>query len=93
MFIVDDKGIVKLIMYYPQEVGRSIDEILGALKALQTSDANGVAMPENWLSNNLMGDKVIIPPASTEALAKERLEKAKTGETECFDWLFYYKKL
>ncbi|BCS80049.1 peroxiredoxin [Anaerocellum diazotrophicum] len=93
VFIVDDKGILRLMMYYPQEVGRNIDEILRALKALQTSDQNGVATPENWPNNGLIGDKVIIPPAATEDLAKERLQKAKVGEIECFDWWFCYKKL
>mgnify|MGYP003699992921 CR=1 FL=1 len=93
VFIVDDKGILRLMMYYPQEVGRSIDEILRALKALQVSTQNGVALPENWPNNGLIGDKVIIPPAATEDLAKERLQKAKDGEIECFDWWFCYKKL
>ena len=27
VFIVDPKGIVRLILYYPQEIGRSVDEI------------------------------------------------------------------
>uniref|UniRef100_A0A7C5V0Q1 Peroxiredoxin n=1 Tax=Caldicellulosiruptor owensensis TaxID=55205 RepID=A0A7C5V0Q1_9FIRM len=93
VFIVDDKGVLRLMMYYPQEVGRSIDEILRALKALQVSTQNGVALPENWPNNGLIGDKVIIPPAATEDLAKERLQKAKAGEIECFDWWFCYKKL
>ncbi|WP_041737799.1 peroxiredoxin [Caldicellulosiruptor owensensis] len=93
VFIVDDKGVLRLMMYYPQEVGRSIDEILRALKALQVSTQNGVALPENWPNNSLIGDKVIIPPAATEDLAKERLQKAKAGEIECFDWWFCYKKL
>jgi len=93
VFIVDDKGILRLMMYYPQEIGRSIDEVLRAVKALQTHEANGVAMPENWPNNPILGDKVIIPPAGTEELAKERLEKAKSGEIECLDWWFCYKKL
>lgn len=93
VFIVDDKGILRLIMYYPQEVGRNVQEILRALKGLQTSDKNKVALPENWPQNPLIGDKVIIPPAATENLAKERLEMAKKGEIECFDWWFCYKSL
>lgn len=93
VFIVDDKGILRLMMYYPQEAGRNIDEILRVVKALQTADNNGVAMPENWPNNEVLGDKVIIPPAATEELAKERLEKAKTGEIECYDWWFCTKKL
>lgn len=93
VFIVDDKGVVRLIMYYPQEVGRNVDEILRSVKALQTADKNKVAVPENWPNNPLIGDKVIIPPVATEKLAKERLEQAQNGEIECFDWWFCYKKL
>ncbi len=93
VFVVDPNGIVRLILYYPQEIGRNIDEILRAIKALQTSDANGVATPANWPENELIGDKVIIPPASDTKTAKERLEKAKAGEFECYDWWFCYKKL
>lgn len=93
VFIVDDKGVVRLIMYYPQEVGRNVDEVLRSVKALQTADKNKVAVPENWPNNPLIGDKVIIPPVATEKLAKERLEQAQNGEIECFDWWFCYKKL
>ncbi|NLL69685.1 MAG: peroxiredoxin [Epulopiscium sp.] len=93
VFIVDDQGILRLMMYYPQEVGRNVDEILRAVKALQTSDTKGVAMPENWPNNPMLGDKIIIPPAPTEDLANERLAKAKDGDFECLDWWFCYKNL
>lgn len=93
VFIVDDKGKVRLILYYPQEIGRNIDEIVRAVKALQTSDKNGVATPANWPNNELIVDKVIIPPARNIKTAAERLEKAKKGELEAYDWWFCYKKL
>ncbi len=93
VFIVDDKGIVRLIMYYPQEVGRNIDEVLRALKALQTTDEHGVAAPENWPNNDLIGDNVIVPPADNEELVKERLDRAESGEIECYDWWFCHKKI
>lgn len=88
VFIIDPKGVLRLVLYYPQEVGRNIDEILRVLKALQVSDANGVALPANWPNNELIGDKVIIPPASDIKTAQERLKSY-----ECFDWWFCYKKL
>jgi peroxiredoxin (alkyl hydroperoxide reductase subunit C) len=93
VFVVDDKGILRLMMYYPQEVGRSVGEVLRAVKALQVSDANKVALPENWPNNELIGNKVIVPPAATEEAAKERLQKAQKGELECFDWWFCYREL
>jgi len=93
VFIVDDKGIVRLILYYPQEVGRNIDEVVRAVKALQTSDKYGVATPANWPDNELVGNRVIIPPATSEQEAEERLKKAQAGEIECFDWWFCHKSL
>ncbi len=93
VFVVDPDGVIRLILYYPQEVGRNMDEILRAVKALQTSDKYGVAIPANWPENELIGDKVIIPPASDVKTAKERLEKAKAGEFECYDWWLCYKKV
>lgn len=93
VFIVDSQGIVRIIFYYPQELGRNMDEILRAVEAMQVSDNNKVAMPANWPNNERFGDKVIIPPAKDVKTAKERLEKAKNGEFECLDWWLCYKKL
>jgi len=93
VFIIDPNGIIRAILYYPQEVGRNIDEILRIVRALQVSDKNGVAMPANWPNNELIGSKVIIPPASSEKEAKERLEKAKKKEIEAYDWWFAYKEV
>jgi len=93
VFIVDDKGKIRIIFYYPQELGRNIDEILRAIKAMQISDKNGVAMPADWPNNEILKDKVIVPPAKDVNSAKDRLEKAKKGEFECYDWWFCYKKL
>ena len=86
VFIVDGAGILRLMMYYPQEVGRSVDEVLRALKALQVSDENHVAMPENWPNNAQFGDQVIIPPAGTEEAAAQRLAQAEAGQYTCLDW-------
>ncbi|MCS7249585.1 MAG: peroxiredoxin [candidate division WOR-3 bacterium] len=93
VFVVDPEGKIRVILYYPQELGRNIDEILRIIEGIQISDKNRVAMPANWPNNELIKDKVIIPPANSIKLAKERLEKAKAGEFECYDWWFCYKKL
>ncbi|MDQ7031718.1 MAG: peroxiredoxin [Desulfonauticus sp.] len=88
VFIIDPNGIIRAMIYYPQELGRNIDEILRAVKGLQTSDANGVAMPANWPNNDLIGDRVIIPPATDVKTAAER-----SKQYECYDWWFCHKKL
>ncbi len=93
VFIIDPNGVLRTILYYPQELGRNIDEILRIIRGLQTSDKHGVAIPANWPNNELIGDRVIIPPASDEKTAKERLEKAAKKEIECYDWWFCHKKI
>jgi len=93
VFVVDDKGKIRIILYYPQELGRNIDEIVRAVKAMQLSDVHGVAMPAGWPNNELIGDKVIIPPAKDVKTKEERLVKAKKGELECYDWWICYKKI
>ncbi|MGB9695440.1 MAG: peroxiredoxin [Caldisericaceae bacterium] len=87
VFIIDDKGIIRLMLYYPQEVGRNIDEILRVLKALQTTDKLGVATPAGWPNNELIKSDVIIPPAADVKTAQERPQKY-----DCFDWWFCHKK-
>lgn len=93
VFIIDAEGLIRIMLYYPQELGRNMDEILRAVKAMQTSDKNGVAMPANWPENEILGDRVIIPPAKDVKTAQERLARAKAGEFECYDWWLCHKKL
>lgn len=93
VFVVDPESKIRVILYYPQELGRNMDEILRIVEAIQLSDRYNVAMPANWPNNELIGDKVIIPPPKDVKTAKERLERAKSGEFECFDWWLCYKKL
>ena len=88
VFIVDPNGKVRLVIYYPQEIGRNMEEIVRAVKALQTSDKNKVALPADWPNNGLIKDRAIIPPPPTEAEAKKRLK-----EYEGYDFWFCHKPL
>ncbi|HLQ37219.1 MAG TPA: peroxiredoxin [Planctomycetota bacterium] len=62
LFFIDPKQTIRAIIYYPLNVGRSVDEILRVCDALQTADQNAVACPVDWKK----GDKVIVPPPKTE---------------------------
>ncbi|MCD5408889.1 peroxiredoxin, partial [Candidatus Bipolaricaulota bacterium] len=88
VFVVDPEGTVRAILYYPQELGRNMDEILRMVKGFQVSDREGVAIPAGWPNNELIGDGVIIPPASDVKTAQERLK-----QYTCYDWWFCHKKL
>jgi peroxiredoxin (alkyl hydroperoxide reductase subunit C) len=85
VFIIDPESKVPLIMYYPLNVGRNMEEIKRTLVALQTSDENKVAMPLNWKP----GEKVIIPaPKTVEALTER-----KNSDLEMIDWYLAKKSL
>lgn len=83
VFFIDPKGIVRLIMYYPLNVGRNMDEIQRSLVALQTADTCNCALPVNWRP----GDKAIVPPPKT---LKEMDERIANTEYEKVD--FYLAK-
>ncbi|MDG1275960.1 MAG: peroxiredoxin [Algoriphagus sp.] len=68
VFFIDPTGKIRLMMYYPLNVGRNMEEIKRALIALQTADKYKVAMPLNWTP----GEKVIVPPPKTVAEMQER---------------------
>lgn len=68
VFFIDPTSKIRLIMYYPLNVGRNMEEIKRSLIALQTADEHKVAMPLNWKP----GDKVIVPPPKTVAEMQER---------------------
>jgi len=84
-FFIDPNGILRAMVYYPMSNGRSIDEFVRLLQALQTSDANGVATPEAWCP----GKPVIVPPPKTAADADKR-----AGEGyDTVDWYYSTKSL
>lgn len=85
VFVIDDKGMVRSMIYYPLTTGRNMQEILRLVDALQTTDEHGVATPANWQP----GDKVIVPPPKTTEDAE-----ARVGEGyECTDWFFCKRSL
>ena len=88
VYYIDPKGIVRALIYYPLSNGRNFDEIKRLLLAMQTSDKYKVATPADWRP----GDRVIIPPPATTAIADERVAQAGT-DYECLDWFLCLKKL
>jgi len=90
VFIVDPTGTIRTIFYYPQEVGRNIDEILRTVRALQIADQNKVATPANWPNNELVGDNVIVPSPTNETTKATRVTNSSMT---CFDWWLCYKQV
>lgn len=81
-FVIDPKGMIRAIVWYPMNVGRSVDELLRLVTALQHSDRNGVFTPEGWRP----GEPVLSPPpleAPDDAVAAASAEQP--------DWYFRLK--
>ena len=88
VFIIDPKGMIRTIIYYPLSLGRNFDELYRALVALQAADAFGVATPADWRP----GDDVIVSPAGSCDSAKNRMDGNEEG-LDCKDWFFCTKKI
>ncbi|WKB34627.1 peroxiredoxin [Terrilactibacillus sp. S3-3] len=89
VFIVDPEGTVRLVLTYPETIGRNVHEILRSLIALQTTDLYKAATPANWPNNEWLQNKLIIPPAKkTIQEANAQLAKSQAGELTCYDWWF-----
>ena len=86
VFVIDDKGMIRALIYYPMNAGRNLDEIVRLLDALQTADKHGVACPMGWQP----GDKVVVPAPKTVADLEKRLADESL---ERKDWYLSLKKL
>jgi len=87
VFVIDPKGMIRTIIYYPLSLGRNFDELLRVVMALQTADAFSVATPADWRP----GEDVIVPTAGSCGVAKERMEGKE--DIKCYDWFFCTKKI
>ncbi len=80
VFFIDPSKKIRLVMYYPLNVGRNMDEILRVLEALQVAEANGVALPLNWKR----GEKVIVPPPKNLEEMERRLADDTCERTDFY---------
>ena len=80
VFFIDPKGIIRLIMYYPLNIGRNMEEIQRVLLALQTSDECQCALPVNWKP----GDKAIVPPPKTLVEMEERIANTEYEKVDFY---------
>lgn len=80
VFFIDPTRTVRLLMYYPLNVGRNMAEVKRVLEALQTADTCKCALPVNWVK----GDKVIVPPPKTLAELDARLADTSLEFTDFY---------
>ena len=83
VFFIDDKGILRALIHYPMNVGRSISEIIRTLSALQASDSSNLSTPEGWQP----GDEMVMAPPTSVFLADRFMA---TGSNSGQSW--YYTK-
>jgi peroxiredoxin (alkyl hydroperoxide reductase subunit C) len=82
LFVIDDRGHMRAMLLYPTTTGRSINEVLRLLQALQASDRLHAMTPEGWKP----GDNMLDPPPDTVEAAV-----ATAGASYgCVDW--YYRE-
>lgn len=92
VFIVDPESVIRAILFYPAELGRNMDEFIRMIKGFQKAEEEGVAIPANWPENELVEDRVILPPAGDVEMIEKREKQEESGEIECYDWWLCHKE-
>ncbi len=85
VIVTDGTGKIRLILEYPMELGRNVDEVIRAIKGLQMFDESKVMAPANWPKNEIIGDKVMVSPSRELTDA----EKAELSLEQKSDWFRY----
>ena len=68
VFVIGPDKKIKLMLIYPMNTGRNFDEVLRVLDSIQLTATHTLATPVNWKN----GEDVIIPPAVTDEVAKQK---------------------
>ena len=76
-------------MFYPIYNGRSIQEILRLVIAIQRNDKYNVATPGEWHPTEKVIDR--IPRTFEEANLKMGSDEGLEPGMECFDWFSCFK--
>jgi peroxiredoxin (alkyl hydroperoxide reductase subunit C) len=85
VFVLDPDNIVQAIYFYPMGVGRSTDELLRLVKALQATHSGNMLAPANWQQGNDL--LVRVPPSVTET--RSQIENDGFYQLA---WFMWYKK-
>ncbi len=88
VFAIDPKQNIRAIVYYPMQLGRSVDELVRVFQGLQTVDGNAVSVPANWQP----GEPVIVPAPATLADASKRTNGGGAG-LDVHTWYLSKKNL
>lgn len=83
LFVIDPKGVLRAMLYYPASTGRSVSEVVRLVQALQTTDRRHVVTPEGWQP----GQEAVEPAPETVAALQAR----RGIGYGCVDW-YYYKR-
>lgn len=88
VFIIDPNDRVSAVFFYPNNIGRNIDEIKRTLIALQTAEKHNVLTPANWVPGN-----PVLEIPKTEQKEVSQKEKQSKQPDSAFPWYVIFRNL
>jgi peroxiredoxin (alkyl hydroperoxide reductase subunit C) len=81
VYFIDPDNTIRAIMFYPNEVGRNVEELQRTLVALQTTHAQANRVtPANWQ----VGDDMIVP-----VLSEQEKKSIGTANSPYYQWAWF----
>ena len=85
VFVIDPKGIIRTILYYPISTGRNFDEIKRIIQALQKADK------DRWRPPTGAPATMSSSPPPAPAASRERMESQDEDQC-CLDWFLCFRR-
>ncbi len=84
VFVIDPANVIQAVYFYPMSIGRSTDELLRTVAALQATAEGGLMTPADWKAGN---DLLVQVPPTTD----QRVENTPDGYYK-LAWYMWFKK-
>jgi peroxiredoxin (alkyl hydroperoxide reductase subunit C) len=87
VFIINPEDKISAILYYPNEIGRNIDEIMRTLDALQKVYKKDILTPANWNE----GDNILLASPKSQEEAR-KLATKNNASLKSYAWYLWFEK-
>jgi peroxiredoxin (alkyl hydroperoxide reductase subunit C) len=90
VFAIDPNHSIRAIQYYPQQLGRNIEDLIRLFQGLQAIDSKHISVPADWVPGN---DVIVTAPTTLADAAKRANGGAEGAGLKVETWYLSKKEI